>query len=73
MAHERGPVGVATGTGAPTSAAGGLQGVGLSPTDLIALTALRRRVESGLVAEGATATQRLTFARWLVDHNHIQG
>ena len=43
----------------------------LSPTDLIALTALRARIQNGQVAEGATAAQRLAFARWLAEHGRI--
>jgi hypothetical protein len=43
----------------------------LSPTDLIALAALRTRVQNGQVAEGPTASQRLAFARWLAEHGRI--
>jgi hypothetical protein len=43
----------------------------LSPTDLIALTALRRRIEAGEVSEGSTAPERLVFARWLLEHGRL--
>lgn len=48
-------------------------GVGLSPTDVIALRALRERVHSGEIAEGPTSADRLAFARWLVEQGHLSG
>jgi hypothetical protein len=45
----------------------------LMPTDLVALTALRDRIQGGEVAEGATSLQRLSFARWLVQHGRLGG
>lgn len=45
----------------------------LTPTDLIALAALRRRIERGDVAEGPTTPQRAAFARWLVEHGRLTG
>jgi hypothetical protein len=48
-------------------------GVGLSPTDVIALRALRERVQSGEVAEGPTSADRFAFARWLVDQGRLSG
>ena len=45
----------------------------LSPTDLIALTALRRRVKAGQVTEAPPAHERLAFARWLVAQNRLRG
>jgi hypothetical protein len=46
---------------------------GLSPTDLVALEALRRRVESGRVSEEATPHQRLAFVQWLTERRRIEG
>jgi hypothetical protein len=43
----------------------------LSPTDLIALAALRSRVQNGQVSEGATTAERLAFARWLAEHGKL--
>ena len=48
-----------------------LQAGGLTPTDVLALTALRERVQRGRVAEEATPDERLTFARWLADQGKI--
>ena len=42
-----------------------LQSSGLTPTDVLALTALRERVQRGQVAEEATPDERLSFVRWL--------
>jgi hypothetical protein len=71
---EARPVAVAVGGDAaqigPTTS---LQSVGLTPTDLVALTALRNRIQHGEVAEGATNIQRLSFARWLVQHGRLGG
>jgi hypothetical protein len=58
------PVALQTSEAGPASAS-------LSPTDLIALTALRARIQDGQVSERATAAQRLAFARWLAEHQRI--
>ena len=67
------PVAVAVGGDAaqtgPTESSLGI----LTPTDLVALTALRNRIQGGEVAEGATSLQRLSFARWLVQHGRLGG
>ena len=49
-----------------------LAGSGLSATDVVALVALRRRIRSGVVAEGPTVSERLAFARWLVEHRKLE-
>jgi len=69
---ERAPVPVAAGAGAvgaePVEAArGGL----LSPTDVIALTALRRRIQDGRVTEDPLDARHLAFARWLVEQGKL--
>ena len=48
-------------------------GSGLSAMDVVALTALRRRIQSGEVAEGPTGPERLAFARWLAEHGQLDG
>ena len=50
-----------------------LHGAAMSPTDVIALTALRRRIQAGEVADGPTGAERLAFARWLVEHGRLGG
>ena len=66
------PVGVATAEqAAQAEARGGLFDSGLSATDVVALGALRQRIERGDVAEGPTSTERLAFARWLVQHGKL--
>jgi hypothetical protein len=50
-----------------------LHGAGFSPTDVIALRALRQRVLAGDVADGPTQGERLAFARWLVQHGRLRG
>ena len=50
-----------------------LVGRGLSATDVVALAALRRRIQTGQVAEGPTASARLAFARWLAEHGKLEG
>jgi hypothetical protein len=48
-----------------------LQASGLTPTDVLALTGLRERVQRGRVAEEATLDERLSFARWLAERGKI--
>jgi hypothetical protein len=48
-----------------------LQASGLTPTDVLALTALRERVQRGRVAEEATPEERLFFVRWLAEQGKI--
>ena len=70
------PAPVAVAAGATTAPLGGVALVPsatLSPTDLIALAALRRRVRAGEVADGPTGTERLAFTRWLVEHGRLAG
>ena len=68
------PVAAAAGPGAvPLRGTALVHGATLSPTDLIALTALRRRVQAGEVADDLTANERLAFARWLVEHGRLAG
>ena len=45
----------------------------LSQTDRIALAWLRDRIHAGEVAEGPTYPERLAFARYLAQHNHLSG
>jgi hypothetical protein len=44
---------------------------GLTPTDVLALTRLRERVQGGRVSEEATPDERLAFARWLVERGKL--
>lgn len=48
-----------------------LQASGLTPTDVLALTVLRERVQRGRVAEEATPEERLSFVRWLAERGKI--
>jgi hypothetical protein len=48
-----------------------LQASGLTPTDVLALTVLRERVQRGRVAEEATFEERLSFVRWLAERGKI--
>jgi hypothetical protein len=41
--------------------------------DVVALRALRRRIQSGEVAETPTGAERLAFTRWLVEHHKLDG
>jgi hypothetical protein len=50
-----------------------LAGSGLSATDVVALAALRQRIRTGQVAEGPTGSERLGFARWLIEHGKLDG
>ena len=50
-----------------------LRGAELSPTDVIALASLRRRIQAGEVADGPTGPERLEFARWLIEHGRLEG
>ena len=71
---EPATVAVAAGPGAaPLHGIALVHGTTLSPTDLIALTALRRRVRAGELADDATANERLAFAKWLVEHGQLKG
>jgi hypothetical protein len=69
---ERAPVPVAAAAGAagaePADAA---RGGYLSPTDIIALTALRRRIQDGRVTEDPVDARHLAFARWLVEQGKL--
>ena len=68
------PVAVVAGAGAtPLGGVALVPSATLSPTDLIALAALRRRVRAGEVADGPTGTERLAFTRWLVEHGRLAG
>lgn len=68
------PVAVALGPReARAEALGVPPGSGLSAMDVVALRALRRRIQSGEVAETPTSAERLTFARWLAEHGKLDG
>jgi hypothetical protein len=66
---ERAPVPVAAGAGAAGAEAA--RGGYLSPTDVIALTALRRRIQDGRVTEDPIDARHLAFARWLVEQGKL--
>jgi hypothetical protein len=66
---ERAPVPVAAGAGAAGAEAA--RGGYLSPTDVIALTALRRRIQDGRVTEDPVDARHLAFARWLVEQGKL--
>ena len=70
--EARVPLPVAPGPSAVSAeACGSLQGSYLSPTDVIALTALRGRIRSGRVVEDPIDARRLEFARWLVEQGRL--
>ena len=56
-----------------TRAADPLVGAGFSPTDVVALRALRQHVLDGDVSEGSTRDERLAFARWLIERGRLSG
>ncbi len=62
---------VAVGAGAVSAEAAAARGASLSPTDLIALTSLRARIQSGLMTEDPLDAQHLEFARWLIEHGKL--
>jgi hypothetical protein len=71
-AQQRQPGGVAVAEReAEPTWEGPLFGSGLSPVDIVALTALRDRVRAEHDKDGPTAEQRLAFARWLAEHGRL--
>ena len=72
---ERGgmAVAVAAGSRSQDAALDELKNGSFTPTDIIALQALRARVAAGEVADGPTGQERLAFARWLVGSGRLSG
>ena len=73
LGSARMAVAVAAGSRSQNTAVDQLKNGSFTPTDIIALQALRARVATGEVADGPTSQERLAFARWLVGSGRLSG